>query len=103
MRRAETSSDRNSKALKDAGVFVSGAGHARLGGALPAHAEWLAARKNLLAKEKESTRLRDALSAERRRLPMVKVKRDYVFEGPTGTPCESFKAAGVGQNLAGHE
>ena len=47
-------------------------------------AEWLAARKALLAKEKAATRARDALSAERRRLPMVKIDREYVFEGPDG-------------------
>src|SRR6478672_10185794 len=46
--------------------------------------EWLVARKELLAKEKELTRQRDALSAARRRLPMVKVDKDYVFEGPDG-------------------
>jgi predicted dithiol-disulfide oxidoreductase (DUF899 family) len=47
-------------------------------------ADWLAARKALLAKEKEFTRQRDALSAERRRLPMVEIKEDYIFEGPDG-------------------
>jgi len=47
-------------------------------------AKWLVARKELLAKEKESTRQRDALSQERRKLPMVKVEKDYVFEGPNG-------------------
>jgi predicted dithiol-disulfide oxidoreductase (DUF899 family) len=47
--------------------------------------EWLAAREQLLAKEKELTRQRDALSAERRRLPMVEVEKDYRFEGPGGT------------------
>jgi uncharacterized protein (TIGR02246 family) len=47
-------------------------------------AEWLGARKALLAKEKEFTRQRDALNAERRRLPMVRVDRDYVFESPQG-------------------
>jgi predicted dithiol-disulfide oxidoreductase (DUF899 family) len=46
--------------------------------------EWLAARKELLAKEKELTRQRDALSAERRNLPMVAVEKDYVFDGPDG-------------------
>jgi predicted dithiol-disulfide oxidoreductase (DUF899 family) len=46
--------------------------------------EWLAARKELLAKEKEFTRRRDALNAERRRLPMVKIDKDYVFEGSDG-------------------
>ena len=43
------------------------------------------ARKELLAAEKESTRVRDALNAQRRRLPMVEVTKDYVFEGPRGT------------------
>ena len=47
-------------------------------------AEWLGARKALLAKEKEFTRQRDTLNAERRRLPMVRVDKDYVFEGPHG-------------------
>jgi predicted dithiol-disulfide oxidoreductase (DUF899 family) len=46
--------------------------------------EWLAARKELLRKEKEFTRLRDALSAERRALPWVKVEKNYVFDGPDG-------------------
>jgi predicted dithiol-disulfide oxidoreductase (DUF899 family) len=46
--------------------------------------EWLVARKDLLKKEKESTRLRDQLSAERRRLPWVKVERNYVFDAPGG-------------------
>ncbi|UCH73790.1 MAG: DUF899 domain-containing protein [Rhodospirillales bacterium] len=46
--------------------------------------DWLAARKALLAKEKEFTRARDALSAERRRLPWVKVDKDYAFDGPDG-------------------
>lgn len=46
--------------------------------------EWLLARKDLLAREKEFTRQRDALSAERRRLPMVKIEKEYLFEGPGG-------------------
>jgi len=46
--------------------------------------EWLAARKELLVKEKELTRQRDELSAERRKLPMVKIEKQYVFEGPKG-------------------
>src|ERR1700729_2228323 len=46
--------------------------------------EWLAARKELLAKEKEWTRLRDQLSAERRELPWVRIDKNYVFEGPNG-------------------
>jgi predicted dithiol-disulfide oxidoreductase (DUF899 family) len=47
--------------------------------------EWLAARKTLLAKEKELTKQRDALSAERRNLPMVEIEKDYNFGGPDGT------------------
>lgn len=46
--------------------------------------EWLSARKAHLAREKEFTRQRDALSAERRALPWVKVDKAYAFEGPTG-------------------
>jgi len=46
--------------------------------------EWLAARKALLAKEKEFTRARDALSLQRRALPWVKVDRPYVFDAPDG-------------------
>lgn len=47
-------------------------------------AEWTAARVQLLQKEKEFNRQRDALSAERRELPCVKVEKDYVFTGPNG-------------------
>src|SRR5438270_6515373 len=46
--------------------------------------EWQAAREALLAKEKEATRARDALAAERRRLPMVRIDKDYAFDGPDG-------------------
>jgi predicted dithiol-disulfide oxidoreductase (DUF899 family) len=46
--------------------------------------EWLVGRKKLLAKEKELTRTRDTLNAQRRYLPMVKIEKDYVFEGPDG-------------------
>lgn len=46
--------------------------------------EWLEARKRHLAREKEFTRMRDALSAERRELPWVRVDKDYAFEGPDG-------------------
>jgi predicted dithiol-disulfide oxidoreductase (DUF899 family) len=47
-------------------------------------AEWQAARDKLLVKEKAATHARDALAAERRRLPMVRIDKDYVFEGPNG-------------------
>jgi predicted dithiol-disulfide oxidoreductase (DUF899 family) len=46
--------------------------------------EWAAARKALLAKEKEFTKLRDQLNAERRKLPWVKIDKDYVCDGPEG-------------------
>lgn len=46
--------------------------------------DWLIARKQLLKKEKEFTRLRDELSAERRQLPWVKVDKDYAFDGENG-------------------
>jgi predicted dithiol-disulfide oxidoreductase (DUF899 family) len=46
--------------------------------------EWLVARKRLLAEEKEFTKRRDELNAKRRRLPMVEVYQEYVFEGPAG-------------------
>ena len=47
-------------------------------------AEWLAARKELLKKEKEFTRLRDEISKQRRELPWEKVDKAYAFEGPKG-------------------
>jgi predicted dithiol-disulfide oxidoreductase (DUF899 family) len=47
-------------------------------------AEWLAARKEFLKKEKELTRLRDAVSQQRRELPWVKVQKAYVFDAPNG-------------------
>jgi predicted dithiol-disulfide oxidoreductase (DUF899 family) len=47
-------------------------------------ADWVKARKDLLLKEKEFTRARDALSASRRALPWVRVEKRYAFEGPNG-------------------
>ena len=47
--------------------------------------EWEAARQELLVKEKALTRARDALAAERRRMPRLMVEKQYVFEGPEGT------------------
>jgi predicted dithiol-disulfide oxidoreductase (DUF899 family) len=46
--------------------------------------DWLEARRQLLAREKELTRARDELNADRRRLPMVRVDKPYEFEGPAG-------------------
>jgi predicted dithiol-disulfide oxidoreductase (DUF899 family) len=48
------------------------------------HDEWEAQMKALLVKEKDLTRRRDALSVERRNLPMVEIEKDYVFDGPKG-------------------
>src|SRR6202166_2445419 len=48
------------------------------------HADWLAARKELLKKEKEFTRVRDELSRQRRALPREKVEKRYEVEGPKG-------------------
>jgi len=47
--------------------------------------EWIEARKALLVKEKEHTRKYDALNAERRALPWIKVEKEYLFDTPTGT------------------
>src|SRR5215213_8842728 len=46
--------------------------------------EWKAAREALLVKEKAHTRARDALAAERRRMPRMAVEKNYRFEGPNG-------------------
>ena len=46
--------------------------------------EWETARKELLEKEKELTRARDAINAARRRLPMVEIEQNYIFQGPDG-------------------
>ena len=48
--------------------------------------QWLAERRKLLADEKELTKHYDRVNAERRRLPMVKIEKDYIFEGPHGKP-----------------
>jgi predicted dithiol-disulfide oxidoreductase (DUF899 family) len=47
--------------------------------------EWQAAREKLLVKEKEMTRARDALAAQRRRMPWTAVEKQYRFEGPNGS------------------
>ena len=46
--------------------------------------EWEAARQRLLVKEKELTRARDALAADRRRMPWLAVEKEYEFDGPEG-------------------
>jgi predicted dithiol-disulfide oxidoreductase (DUF899 family) len=52
--------------------------------AIVSPAEWEAAREALLVKEKEATRALDRLAAERRRLPMVRIDKRYVFQGASG-------------------
>jgi predicted dithiol-disulfide oxidoreductase (DUF899 family) len=64
--------------------------------------EWLAARKELLAREKEFTRQRDVLNAERRRLPMIKIDKDHVFEGPDGKASLLDLFEGRVQLIVGH-
>jgi predicted dithiol-disulfide oxidoreductase (DUF899 family)/uncharacterized damage-inducible protein DinB len=56
----------------------------KVGAKVTAPAEWLKARRELLTKEKEFTRLRDEISQRRRELPWEKVDKPYVFEGPRG-------------------
>src|SRR4051812_24219305 len=58
--------------------------------------QWRAAREELLAKEKAATRARDALNADRRRLPMAEVDKEYVFEGGDGkaTLLDLFRGRG---------
>jgi predicted dithiol-disulfide oxidoreductase (DUF899 family) len=64
--------------------------------------EWLAARQELLAKEKHLTRLHDELAAERRTLPWVPVEKDYVFDGPSGKQTLSDLFAGRSQLVVYH-
>ena len=64
--------------------------------------EWLAARKAQLAREKEFTRQRDRLSAERRRLPWVRVERGYRFDGPDGQETLADLFAGRSQLIVYH-
>jgi predicted dithiol-disulfide oxidoreductase (DUF899 family) len=64
--------------------------------------QWLAARKDLLRREKELTRERDALNADRRRLPMVRVDKKYLFEGPDGTVSLTELFAGSHQLVVQH-
>jgi len=45
---------------------------------------WLAARKKLLVEEKKFSKLRDKMNLERRKLPWVKIEKEYIFKGPTG-------------------
>jgi predicted dithiol-disulfide oxidoreductase (DUF899 family) len=64
--------------------------------------EWLAARKQHLVREKEFTRLRDALTAERRALPWVRVDKPYVFDGPDGQESLTDLFGGKSQLVTQH-
>jgi predicted dithiol-disulfide oxidoreductase (DUF899 family) len=64
--------------------------------------EWLEARKALVAKEKELTRLRDQLAAERRALPWVKVEKQYVFDAQQGTVTLADLFGGCSQLFVKH-
>jgi predicted dithiol-disulfide oxidoreductase (DUF899 family) len=66
------------------------------------HAEWLAARKELLAKEKQFTRLRDELSRQRREMPWEKVEKTYVFDGTKGKESLADLFDGRGQLMIYH-
>jgi predicted dithiol-disulfide oxidoreductase (DUF899 family) len=65
-------------------------------------AEWLVARKDLLNQEKELTRQRDALTKARRNLPMVKIGKEYVFDGPDGKETLSELFDGRSQLIVYH-
>ena len=64
--------------------------------------EWLTARKELLVKEKEFSRLRDELSRQRRELPWEKVEKEYAFDGPGGKETLSELFAGRSQLIIYH-
>jgi predicted dithiol-disulfide oxidoreductase (DUF899 family) len=64
--------------------------------------EWLIARRKLLVREKEFTRLRDQLSQERRDLPWVKIDKEYIFDGPDGKETLSDLFEGRSQLLIYH-
>src|ERR1700732_4506159 len=64
--------------------------------------EWLAARKALLVKEKEATRLRDRINAERLALPWVKGEKTYIFNTPAGKKTLAELFGGRGQLMVYH-
>lgn len=66
------------------------------------HESWLAASRELLAKEKEFTRLRDELSRQRRALPWEKVEKDYAFDAPEGRVALADLFGDRGQLLVYH-
>ena len=71
-------------------------------GKVASRQEWLAARLELLDKEKEFTRLRDELSERRRALPRVRLEKEYVFDGPEGKRTLEELFAGRSQLIVYH-
>jgi len=69
---------------------------------IASRSEWIEARKQLLAKEKEFTRMRDQLSAQRRELPWVKVEKEYVFDDGEGKQSLSDLFNGKSQLMIYH-
>jgi hypothetical protein len=65
--------------------------------------EWVAARKTLLAKEKEVMQLHDQLGAERRALPWVKIEKEYVFTSGEGDACRPVRRAQPAFHQALHD
>ena len=66
------------------------------------HDQWIAARKEFLAKEKEFTHLRDEISCQRRELPWERVQKNYVFDGPNGKESLGDLFAGKSQLIVYH-
>jgi predicted dithiol-disulfide oxidoreductase (DUF899 family) len=66
------------------------------------HDEWIAARQNLLIKEKEFSKLQDDLSRQRRELPWERVEKEYVFDGPAGKETIAQLFAGRSQLAVYH-
>src|SRR5215469_8294006 len=76
--------------------------HDQAAGRTGSREEWRAARLDLLAREKELTRLRDELAAQRRRLPWVRVDEQYEFDGPDGRVSLPGLFGGKSQLLVHH-
>ena len=70
--------------------------------AVVSQSEWLAARKALLAKEKQFTHEREALAAQRRDLPWVKIDKPYIFNGPQGRETLADLFAGKSRLIVYH-
>ena len=70
--------------------------------AVVSHEAWIAARKALLQREKEFTRLRDELSRERRTLPWERLEKPYLFDGPAGAETLAELFAGRSQLVVYH-